>query len=101
MRYFFSLLAAVLLVAGVTKVGYDRFEDEIETGSGSPAVTETTTTLPSVLPNERQVVVTGIVTTAHLESTLLPPLNVTLAEAQEAIEKFERACLAARKQGAA
>jgi hypothetical protein len=79
MRYFFGLLVAVALVAGATKVGYDRFQDEIETRSGPrPTAKPTGTTLPSILPSENQVVVVGVVASAHLESALVEPLLVPL-----------------------
>jgi hypothetical protein len=78
-RYFIGLLAAVALVAVATKVGYDRFEDEIETRSGPKATTQPTgTTLPPILPNDEQVVVVGVVSSAHLESALVEPLLVPL-----------------------
>jgi hypothetical protein len=78
-RYFLALIAAVALVAGATKIGYDRFEDEIETRAAPrPTLPGTGTTLPSVLPSENQVVIVGIVSAAHLETALLEPLRVPL-----------------------
>jgi len=77
-RYFFGLLAALALVAGATKIGYDRFEDEIETRTSPRPTLPTATTLPNILPSADQVVVVGIVSATHLESALLEPLRVPL-----------------------
>lgn len=79
-RYFLGLLVAVVVVAGATKVGYDRFQDEVETRTSSatslPPVTGTT--LPDVLPSADQVVVVGTVASVHLETALLEPLATPL-----------------------
>ncbi len=73
MRYFVWLVAALALVAGATKVGYDRFEQEIETRT-SPHESAVTTTLPQQLPGQDQVLLVGTIAHAHLESALLDPL---------------------------
>ncbi|MGI8664017.1 MAG: hypothetical protein ACR2LQ_12535 [Acidimicrobiales bacterium] len=79
MRYFLGLLAAVALVAGATKLGYDRFENEINTKTAAKTSTQaSTTTLPPIIPSADQVVVVGVVSNAHIESALLDPLLVPL-----------------------
>ncbi|MEO7557211.1 MAG: hypothetical protein ABIV94_11480 [Acidimicrobiales bacterium] len=79
-RYFLGLLAAVALVAGATTLGYNRFQDELETRT-APSTTApkpTGTTLPEVLPSGGQVVVVGTVSSVHLESALIDPLPTPL-----------------------
>jgi len=79
-RYFFGLLAAVALVAGATTLGYNRFQDELETRT-APSTTApktTGTTLPDILPSSGQVVVVGTASAVHLESALLEPLPTPL-----------------------
>jgi hypothetical protein len=80
-RYFLGLLAAVALIAGVTKIGYDRFEDEIRTRTNTAEAGPTaavTTTAPEVLPAANQVFVAGTVANAHAETALIDPLALPL-----------------------
>src|SRR4051812_34497491 len=89
-RYFLGLLAAIALIAGATKIGYDRFEDEIQTRTSTSggATSAPSTTLPDILPGLNQVYVAGTIANAHLETALIDPLTLplTITAAQRGLE---------------
>jgi hypothetical protein len=81
MKYFAGLIALVALVAGSTVLGYEYFQNEIDTRTGGSAadggVIEADTTLPGI-PNEKQVIVFGSITTLHVEGAILRSLEMPL-----------------------
>ena len=97
MKYLAGLLAVVALVGGATVLGYNYFEHAVDTrsgGGGGRGVDDggvikaaDTTTVPTSLPNSNQVIVTGTITTIHLEGaridSLPMPLTVTTPQRGE------------------
>ena len=97
MKYFAGLLAVVALVCGATVAGYVYFERAVDTRSGNGnsgggddggvIASGGTTTVPTSLPNADQVIVTGTITTLHLEEARIVsvpmPITITTPERGE------------------
>ena len=88
-----GLLAILALIVGATVVGYNAFQDAVDTRAGGGStddagVIEAGTTVPTSVPNANQVIVLGTITSIHLDGARLDalpmPLTVTAPQGEGA-----------------
>ncbi|MGQ0615901.1 MAG: hypothetical protein ACT4PW_02750 [Acidimicrobiia bacterium] len=79
-QYLVGLLAALIVAAAVTTIGYRKWQDDTARTGSAAGGSDNPGLGPDVLPGRNQVIVRGMATAIHLEGVAgLPPLATPLA----------------------